>query len=266
MGRVSPTHPRAAAVSVFAKHLPPSSEKPRVLALGDEVADELSEGVELIDAARAESLLPGQLDAVVGYAAPDQIPILGRLLRPGGRLILATHADPQTLLDSLTAAGFIHCLVELLGNLTLYRGERPPEGDTLQRLEALSVSPEDLPPSFAFRPSSVFLLITQIPNRPAWKLSPDEKLEWQAVTLLDPATGQLTLLAFSSLVKAVAFMQVAILNRMVTGVNKVAKFRAEIAQGWELPVLLNPAFEDVRSVPLGPAYNVDPQAAVTGEE
>jgi len=265
MGRVSPAPPRAAAVSVFAKHLPPSSERPRVLALSEAVADELKESVELIDAARAGSLVPGRLDAVVGEAAPDQISTLGRLLRPGGRLILTTPADPQTLLKALTTAGFIHCLIEPLGHLTLYRGERPPDGSPLQRLETLA---ESLPPSRAavLRLSSVFLLISQTPNKPAWKLSPDEKLEWQAVTLLDPATGRPALLAFSSLVKAVAFMQLAILNKMIIGVNKVAKFRAEVAQRWELPVILNPTFEDVCSVPLGPAYSVDPQTAVTGEE
>jgi len=110
--------------------------------------------------------------------------------------------------------------------------------------------------------------VTQTPNKPAWKLSPDEKLEWRAATLLDPATGRPALLAFSSLVKAVAFMQSAILAplRVINGVNKVAKFKAEVAQSWELPMILNPAFEDVRSVPLGPAYRVDPQRAVTGEE
>jgi hypothetical protein len=250
---------------LFAKHLPPSSDLPRVLALSEAVADELRERVELIDAARAGASPPSQLDAVVGYAAPDQIPTLGRLLRPGGRLILATNADPQTLLDALTNAGFIHCLVEPLGHLTLYRGERPPEGSSLQRLETLA---ESRPPSSVYRPPSVFLLLSQTPNKPAWKLSPDEKLEWRAVTLLDPATGQPALLAFSSLVKAVAFMQAAILAplRVITGVNKVAKFRAEVAQRWELPLILNPAFDDVRSVPLGPAYSVDPQMAVTGEE
>jgi hypothetical protein len=251
---------------LFAKHLPPSSDLPRVLALSEAVADELKEKVELIDAARAGSLPPDPLDAVVGYAAPDQIPILGRLLRPGGRLILATPADPQTLLDALTNAGFIHCLIEPLGDLTLYRGERPPLGNPLQRLEVLSASSQTQPSSFDIRHSSFFLLITQTPNKPAWKLSPAEKLEWRAVTLLDPATSRPALLAFSSLVKAVAFMQAAILARTITTVNKVAKFKAEVAQSWGLPMILNPAFDDVRSFPLGPAYRVDPQKAVTGEE
>ncbi len=254
-------------LSMFAKHLPPSSEQPRVLALSDAVADELRDRVELtFGAARTGTLPPGQLDAVVGYAAPEQIPILGRLLRPGGRLILATHADSQRLLDALTHAGFIHCLVEPVGDLTLYRGERPPEGGPLQRLETLSTSFESLYPATGHRPPSLFLLVTQSPNKSAWKLSPDEKLEWRAVTLLDPATGLPALLAFSSLVKAVAFMQAAILARMITGVNKVAKFKAEVAQSWELPMILNPAFDNVRSVPLGPAYHVDPQMAVMGEE
>ena len=247
---------------MFAKHLPPSSGRPRVLALDERVANQLKEGVELIDAAQAGSLPPDSLDAVVGQAAPDQISTWGRLLRPGGRLILASPAKPQTLLDALTAAGFIHCLVEPLGNLTLYRGERPPESSSLERLQALSTTSD-----LRLRTSDFcFLLVTQTPNKPAWKLSPDEKIEWQAVTVLDPATGRPALLAFSSLVKAVAFMQAAILAGRIAGVNKVAKFRAEVAQSWELLLILNPVFDDVRSVPLGPAYSVDPQTAVTGEE
>ncbi|MGH2523683.1 MAG: hypothetical protein ACRDH2_14360, partial [Anaerolineales bacterium] len=85
-------------------------------------------------------------------------------------------------------------------------------------------------------------------------------------TLIDPATHQPALLAFSSLVKAVAFMQAAILAKFIGGVNKVGKFRAEAARAWPLPLALNPSFEAVRFAPLGPPLQVDPQAAIIGEE
>lgn len=48
--------------------------------------------------------------------------------------------------------------------------------------------------------------------------------------------------------------------------NKVGKFRAEVSQTWELPLTLNPKFESVRSLSLGPTQAVEPQMAVTGDE
>ena len=112
----------------------------------------------------------------------------------------------------------------------------------------------------------VFLLITQTPNKPAWNLTPDEKVEWRAVTMIDPGTGRPALLAFSSLVKAVGFMQASILARFLSGVNKIGKFHVESVRTWERPLVLNPEFEGVRSLTLGPAYAVDPQTAVVGDE
>ena len=97
-------------------------------------------------------------------------------------------------------------------------------------------------------------------------VTPPEKIEWRAVTVLDPATHQPALLAFTSLVKAVAFMPAAILAQWIVGVNKVGKFRAEVAPTSELSYTLNPDFEVVRSLSLGPAHAVDPQTAVTGDE
>jgi hypothetical protein len=242
---------------MFSRHLPPSVGAPRVLALDEAAAAELPAEVEV---ARAGPEMTGEFDAVVGYAAPEQLSTLFQVLRPGGRLILADRAEPQALLDALTQAGFVHCLVETAGDFTLYRGERPPLGSSVARVQTLASGPQSLTSPF------VFLLVTQTPNKPAWKLTPNEKVEWRAATVLDPATGHLTLLAFSSLVKAVAFMQAAILAKTISGVNKVGKFRAEASQTWALPLVLNPGFEDVREWALGPAFAVDPQTAIMGEE
>ena len=248
---------------MFAKHLPPSAGAPRVLALDASAAAELPAEVDLTLAAfpvaerRAAS---ERFDAVVGYAPPDRLESLFALLRPGGRLILAHRSSPQLLITALTSAGFVHCLVETAGELTLYRGERPPEGSSLERIHSLSASA--LSPSSSF----VFLLIAQYPSQPAWTLAPGETLEWRAATLIDPAAGRPALLAFSSLVKAVGFMQKAVLANFIQGVNKVGKFRADVARTWELPLLLNPDFERVRALSLGPWYAVAPQTAVTGDE
>lgn len=243
---------------VFAKHLPPSAGKPRVLALDERAAAELPDETELT---RGGPETSGKFDAVVGYAAPDELENLRLRLRPGGRLILAQRADPQLLLTALTSAGFIHCLVETVGEYTLYRGERPPHGSSVERIQTLNSN--SLPSPF------IFLLITQTPNKPAWTplaVAPHEKLEWRAATVIDPATGQPALLAFSSLVKAVAFMQAAILAKWIGGVNKVGKFRGEAARTWALPFLLNPKFDDLRSAALGPAYQVDLETAILGDE
>lgn len=241
---------------MFAKHLPPSADRPRVLALDDHAASALPDEVELVF---PHSDAVGEFDAIVGYAAPDHLTAFFQRLRPGGRLILAHPTQPQLLLAALTAAGFIHCLVESSGDVTLYRGERPPVGSSVERLQILTTPTSRLPPF-------VFLLITQTPNKPAWKLAPGDKLEWRAATVLDPSTDQPMLLAFGSLVKAVAFMQAAILNSWMTGINKVGKFRVEVAQTWTWPLRLNPEFESVRALKIGPAYELDSQTAVTGDE
>jgi hypothetical protein len=173
-------------------------------------------------------------------------------------LILAAEGDPETLLAALTGAGLIHCLVEPRGGEWLYRGERAPQGSSLERLRALAASDVRTP--------YVFLLVIQTPNKPAWRLAPGEKVAWRAATVVDPETGQPALLAFSALVKAVAFMQPAVLAGAWPGINKVGKFPAEAAQGWGLPLAWNPAFEGLRGAAAGPMVAVDPAGAMTGEE
>lgn len=225
-----------------------------MLALDDRAAAELPAEVTLIRAPEEGSAL----DAIVGYAPPDDLPHWLAHLRPGGRLILAHPASADELLNALTAAGFIHCLVEAHADVMLYRGQRPPEGTSFERLPSSAQRPEATP--------FIFLLVQQTPNKPAWKLAPDETVEWHAATVIDPQTGEPVLLGFSSLVKAVAFMQPAVLAGFLSGINKVAKFRAEAAQRWTVPVRLNPSFEDWRRAALGPPYRVEPQSAIGDDE
>ncbi|MDW8324995.1 MAG: hypothetical protein RMK99_00390 [Anaerolineales bacterium] len=248
---------------LFAKHLPPSAGLPRVLALDERAAAELPPEITPARAAPDGE----QFDAIVGYAAPHALEQWLPRLRPGGRLILAGDAAPEAALAALTGAGYIHCLVEEHAGLTLFRGERPPHGSSVERIQFTAGSPLPLGEGLGVREFPfIFLLITQTPNKPAWKLAPDEKLEWCAATVLDPANGRPALLAFTSLVKAVAFMQPAVLAGFLSGINKIGKFRAEAAQTWPLPLIVNPNFDDWRAATLGPPLAVDPQAAITGEE
>lgn len=242
---------------MFAKHLPPSAGLPRVLTLDAPAAAELAGVAEVIPGDLA-ALPAGPFDAVAGEAGPFHLAALLACLRPGGRLILAAPGAPAALLAALTEAGLIHCLVEDHGPRCLYRGERPPSGGSVARQQALAQG--------ALQTPHVFLLVTQTPNKPAWKLAPDEAITWHAATVLDPATGAPTLLAFSALVKAVAYMQQAILSGIGPRVNKVGKFPAAAAAEWPAPYVLNPEFEKLQSVRAGPPLRVDPQRAITGEE
>lgn len=234
---------------MFAKHLPPSAGATRVWVVGGQ--PDLPPGVDLRPTPEPN------LDAVVGWADPARLPDLAALLRPGGRLVLAHPAPATSLLAALQTAGLIHALVEEHPTGTLYRAERPPHGDSVERVRTLNHTGPATSPF-------VFLLVRQTPNKPAWKLTPTDTLVWEAATLHHP--GQTELLAFTSLTRAVGFMQAAILNRWLTGVNKVGKFPAALAATWPHALCLNPDFEAVRALPLGPQCPVDPHTAITGEE
>jgi hypothetical protein len=232
--------------------------------LDEAAADDLPAEIQLVREGE-------ECDAIVGHAPPENLARWMESLRPGGRLILAWSAEPETLLAALTEAGCIHCLVEVNDDTTLYRGERPPIGASIHRVQSLADSPlpagrSETGLGVRERFPFLFLLIHQTPNKPAWKLAPGEKIEWRAVTVIDAATGQPTLLAFSSLVNAVAFMQAAVLANVITGVSKVGKFRAEAAQAWPRPLTLNPSFDRMRDTAPGPLMEVDPRTAITSEE
>ncbi|KXK50886.1 MAG: hypothetical protein H3C32_03685 [Anaerolineae bacterium] len=102
--------------------------------------------------------------------------------------------------------------------------------------------------------STVYLLIRQSPNKPAWALRADDELIWEAV-LLD---GRL--LTFSSLSNAVAFMQPLILGGAHIGVSKVAKFRADVVASWNVPTAADPSPTGLDTAAIG-MLRVDHTAA-----
>ena len=113
---------------------------------------------------------------------------------------------------------------------------------------------------------SLVLWIRQSPNKPTWRLETGERRVWEAARLIAPASGQPAVLAFTSLVKAVAFMQPAVLAGMLTGINKTGRYAAEQVAAWNLPVIVNPAFEDWRNASAGEPVIVDPAQAQASEE
>ncbi|MCU0498415.1 MAG: hypothetical protein MUF87_13770 [Anaerolineae bacterium] len=237
-------------IEAMAKHLPPSASTLRLVDLDGKagaILHSLREDLEVI-ASSPHDLPAESVDAVIAYDHPLADDLLtGALsaLRPGGRLIVVNTAGEVNERDgqTLEGAGYTRIMVEVgiecptpLG--VLMRGEKPHQtADTLARIQGVAMEDHDALTLGDYRGRYVYLLITQTPNKPVWALRPDEPIAWQAVTVDD------TLLAFSSLPKAVGFMQPAVIANKIRDVNKVAKFRKEVAQAWPQRVILNPSLE-----------------------
>lgn len=212
----------------------------------------------------AGQVAPSFFDAVLAYdreADPDFLALALDALRPGGRLILlqSSAALDAAYVEILEQAGYTRILVEQQADdALLLRGEKPHvEQRTLDRIQVVAAQDADL------RKPYVHLLIRQTPNKPIWALREDEDLEWAALALGTDA--DLQLLVFSSLPKAVAFMQPAVLQGRHLEVNKVARFKREIALSWPLPMLLDPPVEILAGESLS-LWPVDPQSAEQPDE
>lgn len=260
-------HHRRLFVTLILKHLPPSASALRLLDWsGIDFADMLLALRPDLVISPERDLPPASVDAIVAQTLDDdRLNAALDLLRPGGRLIML---DPDGAMDKrqvgrLEDAGYTRILVEPLlddGSGVLMRGEKPHlTGDTLARVQIASQrEPES--DMVGYRGHFVYLLIIQTPNRPVWARSDDEPIRWGAVSAGGAA------LVFSSLPKAVAFMQRAVLSGQITGVNKIAKFRKEaVASLWTFPLRLNPdaASLDGRDIAL---IDIDPSLAEAPDE
>ncbi len=220
-----------------------------------------------------------------------------RVLRPGGRLIMLNPADrpfpfrrlhQRFTLEQVAAhlddAGFARVLSERVadGYGILSRGEKPyPNLSTVQRIAQTAARDEPKQVSEALqvvntgqlgeaiRGRFVYLLIRQTPDKPAWAVQHGEPIRWQAAMVNDERE-QPSLVMFTSLSKAVEFMQPAVTGGVLHGINKVAKFEKSRAARWSADALINPQFEILRNSPRftfkGVQMDVDPASAVSGEE
>ena len=173
--------------------------------------------------------------------------------------------EPDELrVQTLEKAGYTRILVGTgiecpLPTGVLMRGEKPhTTDDTLERIQ-VAAEQDEAQPFADYRGKYVYLLVTQTPNKPVWTLEAGETIQWQAVTLDD------ALLAFSSLPKAVGFMQPAVLAGRIQDVNKVGKFSVATAQTWTQPVLLNPESDVLEGGTVG-RINVDASTAEAPDE
>ncbi len=265
-------------VAVMAKHLPPSASTLRLLDLDGNSGDILAGWRADLDIARispsdlrAAGIAADSIDAVVAYdvdADSDLLRQALRLLRPGGRLIMlqsrgrVSEAHPLMLREN----GYTRLLVEpaLDGLGVLLRGEKPHQtADAGQRIRSVARADGDLLDIDQYAGRYLHLLIQQRPNKPVWKLRSDESINWSAAAL-DDGSRQV-LLAFSSLPKAVGFMQPAVLEGVIRDVNKVGKFSRAAAKTWPWAALLNPTLDSIHGKALT-SVEIDPGSAEAPDE
>ncbi len=265
-------------IEAMVKHLPPSGVSLRLVDVGGYVGEILTEMRADLDIVltpgRYDSwqLAPDSLDAVTAYdCQPDEMLLAMALfaLRPGGRLIMLNpNGTPDnSLVKLLEDAGYTRILVEPPIELpapigVLMRGEKPHTQErTVDRVK--QVAARDDQPAARRSGRYVHLLIRQKPDKPAWKLKPGEQIQWLAVAV--QGEGEVVALAFSSLPKAVEFMQPAVVGGHIKDVTKVAKFSWETARAWPFPIMLNPSDEilETHSLALLP---IDPDTAETPDE
>jgi len=258
------------------KHLPPSASSLKLLDVAGAAQEILLKhrpdlAITAVEGDPSGWGIPSaEFDAVTAFDAEPGSPLLAAALsalRPGGRLIvMSTRGEPDaTHVVTLENHGFTRILVETGAECplpvgVLMRGERPHQTeDTLARVQVGAAADEDAQSLVDFKGRFVHLLIRQSPDKPAWKLRADEPLMWEAVTL------EGMLLAFSSLPKAVAFMQPVVLTGQILDVSKVAKFSKQTALAWPQAVLLNPMPNALEQGTLG-VVSIDPDSAETPDE
>jgi len=240
------TAEKRAYIEAMARHLPPSGARLCLVDVGGQCAAVLCARRPDLDPAEAWPHEVDSADAVTALDVPLTVELLGRALaalRPGGRFIhIDSQGEPRAeLVEKLANAGFTRILVEpaLESGGALARGEKPHTARaTLARIAQTAARDDPVSELSAYSGRYLHLLICQTPNKPVWALRPGERVTWTAAAL-DTNSGP-ALLAFSSLPKAVAFMQPAVLAGRIAGVNKVGKFSRAAAQTWPQPILFNP--------------------------
>ncbi|MGJ3237650.1 MAG: class I SAM-dependent methyltransferase [Anaerolineae bacterium] len=265
-------------IEAMAKHLPPSASDLHLLDVGG-IAGTILQArrpdvqVEVASVRAVDWYYSADsFDAVVAYDTllqPVWLAEVLALMRPGGRLIVVNPLAhvAERWVQTLEEAGYTRILVEPAlddGRGALIRGEKPHiTADTRQRVGEVARRDADLLDLDHYRGRFVHLLVLQTPNKPVWRMTADDYIEWQAVAI--QRAEQTHLLAFSSLPKAVRFMQDAVMQGFAQGINKVGKFSKETARQWVHTPLLNPTLSTVQADPLVWIV-IDPATAEISDE
>lgn len=270
-------------IEAMAKHLPPSAAELRLLDVNGEAGatlatlrGDLAMTTVPGDAAQWADVSPESVDSVVAFdyvLNDDFLRSALAALRPGGRLIVVNSRGEvsETIGKRLEDSGYVRLLVETavecpLPTGVLIRGEKPHStADTQARIQQVAGHDADMLDLSTYRGRYVHLLVLQTPNKPVWRLSEDDPVRWQAFALVGQDDDPPTLLAFSSLPKAIGFMQPAVVENLLSGVNKVGKFSKQIAGTWALPVLLNPPVDVLRGQATT-LIEIDPDTAEAPDE
>lgn len=267
-------------VDAMAKHLPPSSSTLRLLDIDGQVGEILAQRRGDLDVCVVRSeqgvawdISHNSIDAVVAFDINLDKMLLQRILdrlRPGGRFtaVMSSEQVSADYVKLLEKQGYVRILVEpAVDDLgVLIRGEKPhTTADTLDRIQQVALADADLLKLETFKGRYVHLLIQQLPNKPVWKLEPDDKITWHAVAIAHDDVD--IVLGFSSLPKAVGFMQPAVVEGLITDINKVGKFAKETVASWDdtMTVVLNPTLESIRRFPLK-LVDIDPTTAEASDE
>ena len=273
---MNPNNLKRHFVDAMAKHLPPSSSILRLVDINGQAGDILSRrrsdlALQVLssDQVDAWTLADNSVDAVVAYNVTLDTVLLDHVLRrmrAGGRFIavLSSASVSEEYVQLLAKQGYVRILVEpAVDDLgVLVRGEKAHiTDDTLSRIQEVARADADMLDLTSFKGRYVHLLIQQTPNKPVWKLRPDEKIQWQAVAI--QGDNERILLGFSSLPKAVGFMQPAVVDGHIKDINKVGKFSKETASNWA--VMLNPTLDMIRDAVLI-LTDVDPELAEVSDE
>lgn len=265
-------------VMAMAKHLPPSSSKLRLVDIDGQCGHVLAArrgdlDIQLLaaDDLHLSGRPPNSADVVVAYDIELKTGLLERvldMLRPGGRFVAVLPAGRMTksCAELLEKHDYVRILVEAAvdGLGLLIRGEKAHHSeDTWQRIQVVAGAEGDLLDLRTFKGRYVHLLIRQKPSKPMWKLAAEEKICWRALAL-QRGSGK-ALLGFSSLPKAVGFMQPAVVAGWIQGINKVGKFDSARAVAWAWDVILNPRPDSIRGEQLA-FVKIDPSTAEAPDE
>ncbi|MFZ4825783.1 MAG: hypothetical protein ACOYLB_00365 [Phototrophicaceae bacterium] len=259
-------HPMEDLARFMAKHLPPSHSKLSVWDTSQVLG-------RLIQQSRADlhwvTIQPqAEVDAVL-FLNPDTplttdfVARLASPLRYGGRLIGIIQGGQlnREMVATLESAGLTRILLEYLNDDdptlgVLLRGEKAwHTASTFKRIQDVAQADADRLTLSTYSGSYLYFPLIQKPNKPIWKLSPDEKLTWEGVAWEGETACRL---GFTSLPKAVGFMQWVVMRGLVKDVNKIGKYRRSTVENWQTSLFINPLPEDCLTqtlilLPLNPA-------------